>query len=35
MTAADYPKDSCIHELFEAQVERTSEAIAVESKGSS
>ena len=29
-TKADYPKNSCIHELFEAQVERTPEAIAVE-----
>ena len=28
--AADYSKDSCIHELFEAQVERIPEAIAVE-----
>ena len=28
-TAADYPKDKCIHELFEAQVERTPDAIAV------
>src|SRR5262249_2991440 len=25
-TAADYPKDSCIHELFEAQVKKTPEA---------
>ena len=32
-TAADYPKDSCIHELFEAQVERTPEAIAVQFEG--
>lgn len=29
-TAADYPKDKCIHELFEAQVERTPDAVAVE-----
>ena len=29
-TAADYPKDSCIHELFETQVARMPEAIAVE-----
>jgi amino acid adenylation domain-containing protein len=29
-TAADYPKDRCIHELFEEQVERIPEAIAVE-----
>ncbi|MDY7076525.1 MAG: amino acid adenylation domain-containing protein [Chloroflexota bacterium] len=27
--AADYPLDRCVHELFEAQVERTPEAIAV------
>jgi amino acid adenylation domain-containing protein len=32
-TAADYPKDSCIHELFESQVERTPETIAVEFEG--
>jgi len=29
-TAVDYPKDKCIHHLFEEQVERTPEAIAVE-----
>jgi amino acid adenylation domain-containing protein/non-ribosomal peptide synthase protein (TIGR01720 family) len=28
-TQADYPKDLCIHELFEAQVEQTPDAIAV------
>ncbi len=28
-TKADYSSDSCIHELFEAQAERVSEAIAV------
>ena len=28
-TAADYPTDTCIHELFEAQVEQTPDAIAV------
>ncbi|HEV2707576.1 MAG TPA: amino acid adenylation domain-containing protein [Pyrinomonadaceae bacterium] len=28
-SAISYPLDSCIHELFEAQVERTPEAIAV------
>jgi aspartate racemase len=28
-TQADYPKDSCIHQLFEAQVERTPDAVAV------
>jgi amino acid adenylation domain-containing protein len=32
-TAADYPKDKCIHELFEAQVERTPESIAVHVEG--
>jgi amino acid adenylation domain-containing protein len=32
-TAADYPKSTCIHELFEAQVERTPEAIAVQFEG--
>ena len=29
-TEADYPSDKCIHELFEAQAERTPEAVAVE-----
>ena len=28
-TATDYPKDKCIHQLFEEQVERTPEATAV------
>jgi len=28
-TQADYPKDKCIHQLFEAQVEITPEAVAV------
>lgn len=28
-THADYPKDLCIHQLFEAQVERTPDAVAV------
>jgi amino acid adenylation domain-containing protein len=32
-TEADYPKDSCIHELFETQVERNPDAIAVEFEG--
>jgi non-ribosomal peptide synthetase component F len=32
-TAADYPKDKCIHQLFEEQVERTPEAIALEFEG--
>lgn len=28
-TSTEYPKDRCIHELFEAQVERTPQAVAV------
>ncbi|HWQ32046.1 MAG TPA: amino acid adenylation domain-containing protein [Blastocatellia bacterium] len=28
-TAADFPADRCVHELFEAQVERSPEAVAV------
>ncbi|WP_072620080.1 non-ribosomal peptide synthetase [Spirulina major] len=28
-TAADYPRDRCIHQLFEAQVQQTPDAIAV------
>jgi amino acid adenylation domain-containing protein len=28
-TAADYPKDQCIHQLFEEQVEKTPAAVAV------
>ena len=32
-THADYPKDSCIHALFEAQVKGTPDAIAVEFEG--
>ena len=28
-TSSEYPRDSCIHQLFEAQVERTPEAVAV------
>ena len=32
-TKRDYPKDSCIHELFEAQVKRTPEAIALQFEG--
>jgi amino acid adenylation domain-containing protein len=28
-TAAEYPRDLCLHELFEAQVERTPDAIAL------
>jgi len=29
-TAADYPKDVCVHELFEAQVAKTPRAVAIE-----
>jgi amino acid adenylation domain-containing protein len=32
-TTADYPKDSCVHELFEAQVERTPDRVALEFNG--
>jgi amino acid adenylation domain-containing protein len=32
-TTDEYPKDSCIHELFEAQIQRTPEATAVEFDG--
>jgi len=28
-TAADYPRDKCVHQLFETQVEKTPEAVAV------
>ncbi|MFQ5794231.1 MAG: amino acid adenylation domain-containing protein, partial [Candidatus Bipolaricaulia bacterium] len=28
-TQADYPQDSCLHQLFEAQVEKTPDAVAV------
>src|SRR5215510_3215329 len=28
-TTREYPRDACIHQLFEAQVERTPEAVAV------
>jgi len=28
-TKTDYPKDKCVHELFEAQVERTPDAVAL------
>ena len=28
-TAAEYPQDQCVHELFEEQVGRTPEAVAV------
>ncbi|MFL9458774.1 AMP-binding protein [Tolypothrix bouteillei VB521301_2] len=29
-TAVDYPQDKCLHQLFEEQVERTPDAVAVE-----
>jgi amino acid adenylation domain-containing protein len=32
-TQASYPKDACIHELFEAQVERTPDTVAVVCEG--
>ncbi|MBD2015192.1 amino acid adenylation domain-containing protein [Microcoleus sp. FACHB-53] len=32
-TTSDYPQDKCIHELFEATVERTPEAVAVVFEG--
>ena len=32
-TAADYPRDSCLHELFEEQVERTPGKVAVVFEG--
>ncbi len=32
-TAIDYPEDLCIHQLFEAQVERTPDAVAVVFEG--
>ena len=32
-TKADYPTESCIHELVEAQVEKTPEVVAVEFEG--
>jgi amino acid adenylation domain-containing protein len=32
-TKANYPKDTCVHELFEARVERTPEAIAIQFEG--
>ena len=34
-TAAEYPRDKCLHELFEEQVERTPEATAVVCEGQS
>ncbi|MEM1169664.1 MAG: amino acid adenylation domain-containing protein [Cyanobacteria bacterium P01_H01_bin.35] len=32
-TAVEYPKDQCIHQLFEAQVDKTPDAVAVEFEG--
>jgi amino acid adenylation domain-containing protein len=32
-TEAAYPRDACVHEIFEAQVERTPEAVAVAFEG--
>ena len=32
-TKADYPQDICLHELFEAQVQRTPEAVALTCEG--
>ncbi len=32
-TAADYPRDSCLHELFEAQVGRTPRKVAIVCEG--
>jgi amino acid adenylation domain-containing protein len=34
-TSADYPRERCLHELFEEQVKRTPEAIAVVYEGAS
>ncbi len=34
-TARDYPRDKCLHQLFEEQVRRTPEAVAVEFEGQS
>jgi amino acid adenylation domain-containing protein len=34
-TKAEYPRDKCVHELFEAQVDRTPDAIAVVYEGES
>jgi amino acid adenylation domain-containing protein len=33
-TQAEYPRDACFHSLFEAQVERSPDSLAVESAGS-
>ncbi|HYO57772.1 condensation domain-containing protein, partial [Archangium sp.] len=32
-TRAEYPREKCVHELFEEQVERTPEAVALEYEG--
>ena len=32
-TKADYPRDACVHELFEAQAARTPDAVAVDFEG--
>ncbi len=34
-TERDYPRDKCLHQLFEEQVQRTPEAVAVEFEGQS
>ena len=34
-TAADYPRDQCVHQLFEAQVKLTPEAVAIMCEGRS
>ena len=34
-TERDYPRDKCVHQLFEEQVERTPEAEAVVFEGNS
>jgi non-ribosomal peptide synthetase component F len=32
-TQVDYPQDNCIHQLFEEQVEKTPDAVAVVFEG--
>ncbi|WP_420130066.1 amino acid adenylation domain-containing protein [Longimicrobium sp.] len=34
-TGAPYPRESCVHQLFEAQAERTPQAVAVSAEGES